>query len=80
MIRWTVLVSALAFAAVIAGGCSKPAKPGQGQPARKPSVANTVAEEITGYRAVKQGEQLKAKIRAIDKQHDEDIDAILGDK
>ena len=41
---------------------------------------NTIAEEVTGYRVVKQGEMAKDKLRAIEKERSEQMSAILEEQ
>ena len=43
------------------------------------SIANTIAEEITGYRVLKQGRQMEEEIRTVSEQHNKDLDAILNE-
>lgn len=76
----TVVCSLFLVPLLISGCSDKPAGPAKTPTPREPSVANTVAEEITGYRAVKQGQQLKEKINVIQKEHHEDMSAILDEK
>lgn len=67
--------------AIIFPGCSiEDSSSEKNQPVKKPksdSIANTIAEEVTGYRVLKQGRQMQDKIHTVSEQHNKELNAIL---
>ena len=71
----------IALCAVLFSGCSvqdsTSEKTQTVKDKKSDSIANTIAEEVTGYRVLKQGRQMEEKIRTVSEQHNKDLDAIL---
>ena len=71
----------LALCVVLFSGCSvqdsSSEKTQTVKDQKSDSIANTIAEEVTGYRVLKQGRQMEEKIRTVSEQHNKDLNAIL---
>lgn len=66
--------------ACLTGGCARDEEPANEPPDGTPGVVDTIADEVTGYRAVKQGQQVKDKLRKIEVQRNEQMAGILEEE
>ena len=73
-----LVISVIGFSALL-GGCAKDNEPEKKPTQKSPSVVDDVADEVTGYRAVKQGQQMKEKLRGIEAERNEQISEILDE-
>jgi len=79
------LLAALLILTVITTGCSKADKNGtpaadQPKPSTSSSFAKEAIEGLTGKTTVMQGEQAKAKIKAISAEQNKKLNEVLDDK
>lgn len=77
-----LILAAVLSSMVVTLGCRRePAGPPPPTPPPKPQgVANAIAEQLTGYGAVKHGEAMKRQIKEIAAEHDKQMEQILDDK
>jgi hypothetical protein len=77
IVRLSVL--SMVVLACFAAGCARDENPESKPPDKAPGVVDVIADEVTGYRAVKQGQQVKEKLRKIEAQRNEQMEGILDD-
>ena len=63
---------------VLLAGCGPAKKSSQEEGTSQPGTAQTVVEGVTGYRAIKQGQQMQKQLRGIEAERNKQLDDVLG--
>ena len=78
MNRFTFIALFFLLACTLSGCGRPPEQQGKKKKtASRPGVGRQIAEEITGYRAVKQGRKMQEKLKKIGEEREEDMSRIL---